>query len=237
MRLGSLGRRRRLVSKRCRSAHLDLGRLHRYRRPRRPVRQGHDAHSLPTHDRARCRLAYRLQRQRRALGACVRTEPRSGTNHRRRHRDADVLDGGAPRRPRLGREDPSSRIPNRANLDPAYLGLPWDEGATHHLPWQAGITGIAYDIEATGRELGSFADLFDPEFAGRVGLLSEMEDTVGLTMLMQGRDPSVLDIDGANAALDHLATATRDGQIRVHGERVPRPADIGRVHRLDGMVG
>lgn len=109
---------------------------------------------------------------------------------------------------------PSSRIPNRANLDPAYLGLPWDEGATHHLPWQAGITGIAYDIEATGRELGSFADLFDPEFAGRVGLLSEMEDTVGLTMLMQGRDPSVLDIDGANAALDHLATATRDGQIR-----------------------
>ncbi|MGH2684457.1 MAG: ABC transporter substrate-binding protein, partial [Actinomycetota bacterium] len=55
---------------------------------------------------------------------------------------------------------------------------PWfDPGNKHSIPWAAGITGIGYDISLTGRELTSVNDLFDPAFAGRVGLFLEMRDT------------------------------------------------------------
>ncbi len=62
-------------------------------------------------------------------------------------------------------------------------------GRHYSLPWQAGITGIAYNPELTGRELKSIKDLFDPEFEGRVAMLTEMRDTLGLTMLGMGNDP------------------------------------------------
>ncbi len=84
---------------------------------------------------------------------------------------------------------PLDRIPNRVNLEDRFLNQEWDYGAAFHLPWQAGITGMAYNPELTGRELRSINDLLDPEFRGRVAMLSEMRDTLGLVMLGIGRDP------------------------------------------------
>ena len=40
---------------------------------------------------------------------------------------------------------PFNLIPNYVNLEPQYLNLAWDRGAKYHLPWQAGITGFAYN--------------------------------------------------------------------------------------------
>jgi spermidine/putrescine transport system substrate-binding protein len=79
--------------------------------------------------------------------------------------------------------------------DPYY-----DPGNRHSLPWAAGITGIGYDIEATGRELTSVQDLFDPAFAGQVGMFTEMRDTFGLALLFLGIEPE-------NAALDDVQEA------------------------------
>ncbi len=109
---------------------------------------------------------------------------------------------------------PLDLIPNRVNLESRFLGQAWDFGATHSLPWQAGITGIAYNPELTGRELRSFNDLFDPEFRGRVAMLTEMRDSVGLTMLGMGADPSALDEDAALAAIEKIAQANAAGQFR-----------------------
>jgi spermidine/putrescine transport system ATP-binding protein len=109
---------------------------------------------------------------------------------------------------------PLERIPNRVNLENRFLTQPWDYGAAFHLPWQAGITGIAYDPALTGRELRSIMDLFDPAFRGRVAMLSEMRDTVGLVMLGLGHDPTVVDEAGAFEALDRIEQATSEGQIR-----------------------
>ena len=109
---------------------------------------------------------------------------------------------------------PLDLIPNRVNLDPIYLGHEWNFGATHSLPWQAGITGIAYNPELTGREIRSVNDLFDPEFRGRVAMLTEMRDTVGMTMLAMGADPKALDEDAALAAIEKIAQANADGQFR-----------------------
>jgi spermidine/putrescine transport system substrate-binding protein len=82
------------------------------------------------------------------------------------------------------------------------------------MPWQSGLTGIAYNPALTGREIRSLADLFDSRYKGRVGLVSEMRETVPLTMLLQGGDPSRPTKDGAIGAIAKLEEATRSGQIR-----------------------
>jgi spermidine/putrescine transport system substrate-binding protein len=111
-------------------------------------------------------------------------------------------------------ELPLDKIPNHKNVDPAYTTVSWDEGGKHQMPWQAGITGIAYDPALTGRDLTSFKDLLDPAFKGKVGMLTEMRDTVGLAMLSLGSDPTKVDIPGADAALDLIDKAKTDGQVR-----------------------
>lgn len=109
---------------------------------------------------------------------------------------------------------PLDKIPNHTNLDASYLNLSWDKGAKYQMPWQAGLTGIAYDPALTGRELKSFDDLLDPAFKGKIGMLTEMRDTVGLAMLSQGADVTKPNMAAAGKALDVIEKAKSDGQIR-----------------------
>ncbi|HWI05132.1 MAG TPA: spermidine/putrescine ABC transporter substrate-binding protein [Acidimicrobiales bacterium] len=113
------------------------------------------------------------------------------------------------------RQVPLERVPNHVNIEPAYLGMPWDRGARFHMPWQVGITGIAYNPALTGgREIRRVSQLFEPSLRGRVGMVTEMRETVGLVMLTQGADPSRATKAAAEQALDRLQAAKNDGQIR-----------------------
>ena len=85
---------------------------------------------------------------------------------------------------------PFERIPNARNLIPSLRNPPWDPEQRFSLPWQSGIAGIAYNIKATGRELRSIDDLFDPALKGRVSALLEMRDTMGIILQYQGVDIS-----------------------------------------------
>ena len=109
---------------------------------------------------------------------------------------------------------PYNLIPNYVNLEPQYLNVTWDPGGKFNLPWQAGVTGFAYNINETGRELASINDLFDPEFSGKIGFFTEMRDSLGLVMLGQGNDPANPTEDTLNEALDAIEEATSSGQIR-----------------------
>ncbi|MGQ0832532.1 MAG: ABC transporter substrate-binding protein [Microthrixaceae bacterium] len=110
-------------------------------------------------------------------------------------------------------ELPLDDIPNAANLVPALQKPAWDPEGKYSLPWQSGMTGIAYDIKVTGRELTSVADLFDPAFKRKVTMLTEMRDTLGLVMLLTGEDPSKATADSANAAFEMIEEAKRSEQI------------------------
>ena len=109
---------------------------------------------------------------------------------------------------------PIDLIPNRVNLEDRFLNQRWDFGALYNLPWQAGITGIAYNPELTGREFTSVEDLFDEAIRGKVAMLTEMRDSVGLVMAMLGHDASVLDEGAAMEAIEFIGEQTDDGQIR-----------------------
>lgn len=108
---------------------------------------------------------------------------------------------------------PIEEIPNHANIDPAFLTNAWDRGCRFQMPWQSGITGIAYDPEAIGGDLTSVNDLFDPTLRGQVGFIGEMREAVGLVMLANGDDPSRPTAGAARAALTRITDAAEQGQI------------------------
>ena len=83
-------------------------------------------------------------------------------------------------------------MPNKvANMQDVYKGVSFDPTDDHHAPWQSGMTGLGYDVEVTG-DLTSLNSLWepDPRWTGKVTFLTEMRDTIGLTMLKLGKDPS-----------------------------------------------
>ncbi|MEY3614665.1 MAG: hypothetical protein RL752_573 [Actinomycetota bacterium] len=115
-----------------------------------------------------------------------------------------------------------ANMPNKvANLAPAYLGDANDPERTLSVPYQGIIGGIVYNKqmykEATGKDAPtSLADVWAPELKGRVGLISEMRDSVGLTLLSQGIDitsEESLTEDAFNAAVEFIAAQVSSGQI------------------------
>lgn len=147
----------------------------------------------------------------------ARLQPRLGTG---RTVDADltvVTYWLAARLIRLGWVDPLplEQVPNAANLAPEHSNPSWDPNGQYGLPWQQVLVGIGYNRAATGRDLGSVADLFDPRFRGKIGMQTEMRDTIGLLALGLGIDPEGLaSFDDAAPAFEQLARGKRDGQIR-----------------------
>lgn len=108
---------------------------------------------------------------------------------------------------------PLELIPNHVNIDPVFLTNDWDRGARFHMPWQSGITGIAYDPELTGRELTSVNDLFADDLRGRVGMIGEMREAVGLAMLANGADPVRPTVAEAERAFTQITEANDRGQF------------------------
>jgi spermidine/putrescine transport system substrate-binding protein len=102
-----------------------------------------------------------------------------------------------------------------ANLLDVYKGVDWDATDDHHVPWQSGMTGLGFDTPVTG-ELTSLDALWttDPRWTGKVTFLTEMRDTVGLTMLRQGKDPSQASEADLDSVMADIQKAVDDGIVR-----------------------
>ncbi len=108
-----------------------------------------------------------------------------------------------------------ANVPNLdANLISSLQGVGWDPTREYSAPWQSGFTGIAYNKSLVD-EVGSITDLLTrTELKGRVTMLTEMRDTMGLIMLSNGADPANFTDDDWGTALETLDKARSDGQIR-----------------------
>jgi spermidine/putrescine transport system substrate-binding protein len=106
-------------------------------------------------------------------------------------------------------------IPNAKNLIAAQQHPTWDPNRDYSLPWQSGMTGIGYDPHKVGYELTSVTKLLtDPKLKGKITLLSEFSDTVGLIMLENGDDPAKVTKASFARAMKTIQTAVHSGQIR-----------------------
>jgi spermidine/putrescine transport system substrate-binding protein len=108
-----------------------------------------------------------------------------------------------------------SAIPNIKNLIPAQRHPDWDPNRDYSLPWQSGMTGIGYDPKKVGYDIDSVEQLLtDPKLKGKITLLTEMSDTMGLVMLANGDDPAHVTQKTWNAAKATIQKAVKSGQIR-----------------------
>ncbi len=101
-----------------------------------------------------------------------------------------------------------------ANMLPAFRDPVYDPNNAHSVPWQGGTTGIAYNPKLTGRKLTAFADLWDPKLAGHVGMMTEMVDSMSLTLLMLGVEPQQATLDDAKRAQQKLLEQRNAGIVR-----------------------
>ncbi len=107
----------------------------------------------------------------------------------------------------------ADNIPNKANVVDSLANPDWDPGRMKSLPWQAGFAGLVYNTDATD-EVRSVEDLWRPDLKGRVVVLSEMRDTMGLLLMANGVDISGdFSSDDFSAAIELLQTQVSSGQI------------------------
>jgi spermidine/putrescine transport system substrate-binding protein len=105
-------------------------------------------------------------------------------------------------------------IPNMSNLIDAQKSPPFDSNRDYSLPWLSGMDGIAWNENLTG-PVTTVTQLFeDPKLKGKVGVWSEMGDSIGMVMLENGDDPSKVTDQSFDAAIKKIQAAVDSGQIR-----------------------
>ena len=109
-----------------------------------------------------------------------------------------------------------ANIPNHKNVQDSLLNVEWDKGRLFSLPWQSGFAGIAYNPKATGgKKIESMDQLLtDPSLKGKVTLLTEMRDTVGLVLLELGKSLASFTDADFDAAIAEIQKAKDAGQIK-----------------------
>jgi spermidine/putrescine transport system substrate-binding protein len=106
-------------------------------------------------------------------------------------------------------------LPNvQANLIDRLKSPPFDPKRDYSVPWQSGFAGIIYRKDKVKRTPKSIDDLFDPAYKGKVTMLTEMRDTVGLVAASMGFDPETATKDEFMKAIDKIGEASDSGQIR-----------------------
>jgi spermidine/putrescine transport system substrate-binding protein len=107
-----------------------------------------------------------------------------------------------------------SALPNvKQNLIPALRHPAADPKRAFTIPWQSGMTGlIVRDDLAPG--VDSINDLFDPKYKGKVTMLTEMRDSVPMTLKAMGIDPEKATHDQWLDAVDKIDKAAQSGQVR-----------------------
>jgi len=105
-------------------------------------------------------------------------------------------------------------VPNKKNIRPDLIEASVDPGRKFSAPYMSGLVGIAYNRAATGRDITTIGDMWDPAFKGRVSLFSDAQDGLGMIMLSQGNTPENPTTEGVQQAVDLVREQNDKGQIR-----------------------
>ena len=130
-------------------------------------------------------------------------------------------------------------LPNvNENLTASLQSPAWDPNRDYSVPWQSGLTGIAYNSALTG-EVRSFEELLTrSDLKGQVTLLTEMRDTMLFMLLVTGADPGDFTDDEWGVAIDRLQQAVDDGQIRAfNGNNYLQDLTTGNVAACEAWSG
>lgn len=107
-----------------------------------------------------------------------------------------------------------ARWANKKNMRPDLLNSKADEGRKFSAPYMSGMVGLAYNRAATGRDITTIDDMWDPAFKGKVSLFSDTQDGLGMLMLSQGHSVEDPTTETVQKAVDMVKEQKDKGQIR-----------------------
>ena len=99
------------------------------------------------------------------------------------------------------------KLPVLAGFDPNYLNLPFDPNNEYTIPYQAGTDAIVVNTDAVQTLPTKWADLWNPDYAGRLVSLDDSRVIIGATLLTLGYDLNSTDaaqLEEAKAKLAEL---------------------------------
>lgn len=86
-----------------------------------------------------------------------------------------------------------NQIPNFANVGAEFKNPSYDPGNKYTVPYQWGSVAIAVNTDKVKKPITKFADLWDPEFKGKLVVLDDDREIIGMTLLTLGYDKNSTD--------------------------------------------
>ena len=128
-------------------------------------------------------------------------------------------------------------IPNIINLVDVQQHPGFDPDRKYSLPWQSGMTGIAYNKTLTKPILSIDQLLEDKSLKGQITVLNGFSDTLGLVMLSNGDDPSkVTDASWKSRDRPDQGGLGQRPDPPVHRKRLRRASRQGRPQGCIALV-
>ncbi|MEU9886415.1 spermidine/putrescine ABC transporter substrate-binding protein [Sphaerisporangium sp. NPDC051011] len=83
-----------------------------------------------------------------------------------------------------------SKLPTfNANVGAKYKNPSYDPGNTYTVPWQSGLTGIAYNPKYVDGDITSIEELWNPKYKGKVGMMIDTQEIANFALFALGIDP------------------------------------------------
>jgi spermidine/putrescine transport system substrate-binding protein len=132
----------------------------------------------------------------------------------------------------------AANVPNAANILDTLASPSFDAKRESTLTWQGIMGGFGWNTEKNPKGIRTLEDLFSPANKGKIVVLSEMRDTVGIILRSQGVNLSTVTEDQFMNAVDFLAKKISDGWIRgVKGNEYAEDLTSGDATAVIGWSG
>jgi len=131
-----------------------------------------------------------------------------------------------------------ANIPNASNILDTLATPSFDAKREYTLTWQGIMGGFGWNTAKNPKGIRTLDDLFSPANKGKIVVLSEMRDTVGIILLSQGVNLQTVTEDQFMNAVDFLAKKIADGWIRgVKGNEYAEDLTSGDATAVIGWSG
>ena len=131
-----------------------------------------------------------------------------------------------------------ANIPNKVNILDALAKPSYDPMREQTLTWQGIMGGFGWNTAKNPKGIHTLDDLFAPQNKGKIVVLSEMRDTIGIILRSQGVDLATVTEDQFMNAVDFMAKKIADGWIRgVKGNEYAQDLTSGDATAVIGWSG
>ncbi len=131
-----------------------------------------------------------------------------------------------------------ANIPNKSNILDSLASPSFDPNREQSLTWQGIMAGFGWNTEKNPKGIRTIDELFAPQNKGKIVVLSEMRDTIGIILRSQGVDLQTVTEDQFMNAVDFMEKKIADGWIRgVKGNEYAEDLTSGDATAVIGWSG